>query len=158
LKNKIVIIALAVITIAAIILINERINNKINNGKNISYIIIGLTEAKQKYDEGKYIFFDARGEVFYKNGHIKSAINVTLEDLKSNIARYENKYPKDTKIIVYCNGSECAPSYDIAKYLIDRGFKSIEVFYGGWNDWVNAKYPIDTNKNALNKLTYKQAS
>ena len=145
-KKYILVISILIITVAAIILINEWIKNKINNGENISYKIIGLTEAKQKYDEGKYLFIDARAEVFYKNGHIKSAINVTLEDLKNKMARYENKYPKDTKIIIYCNVSECAPSYDLAKYLIDRGFKSIEVFYGGWNDWVNAKYPIDTGE------------
>jgi hypothetical protein len=74
LKKYILVISILIITVAAIILINEWIKNKINNGENISYKIIGLTEAKQKYDEGKYLFIDARAEVFYKNGHIKSAI------------------------------------------------------------------------------------
>jgi len=136
-----------IIIIGVVIGINRIINYKHsdnNNKHNTSYIIIGLDEAKSKYDEGEYIFIDARSEIFYYNGHIKGSKNISINSIDNFINKKEILINRG--IIVYCNGSECSSSYLIANELVKRGFQKIEVFYGGWNDWVKAGYPIETIK------------
>ena len=60
---------------------------------------INLEEAKKDFDNGKAIFVDTRAETAYNVEHIKGAINITAEDLKT---RY-TEVPKDKKIIAYCS-------------------------------------------------------
>ncbi|MEW6456874.1 MAG: rhodanese-like domain-containing protein [Acidobacteriota bacterium] len=108
---------------------------------------ISLSEAKEKYDKGGYLFVDARSELVFKLGHIKGAVNLPVSEFSKMIGEFEKNHPKDTKIIVYCSGSSCASSYTLANYLINRDYTSVEVFFGGWNSWVQAKYPIERTKN-----------
>jgi 3-mercaptopyruvate sulfurtransferase SseA len=31
----------------------------------------------------------------------------------------------------------------LANLLFEQGYKQVYVFFGGWNEWLNASYPIE---------------
>ena len=60
---------------------------------------ITLAEAKKDFDAGNAVFVDTRSEVSYRQEHIKGAINIPAEAMKT---RYK-EIPPDKKIIAYCS-------------------------------------------------------
>jgi 3-mercaptopyruvate sulfurtransferase SseA len=60
---------------------------------------ISLADAKKDFDAGTAVFIDTRAEDIYKQGHVKGAINITLQD---DASKYKG-IPKGRKIIVYCS-------------------------------------------------------
>ena len=101
---------------------------------------ISLDKAKDFFENG-VLFIDARDEVYYNDGHIKSAMkNVFLMELIFNI---EEKQTKEDPIVVYCGDPGCGDSEDLAYDLQNEGFKKLFVFKGGWLEWSAANYPSD---------------
>lgn len=106
------------------------------------YQEIDLAKAKERFDQG-WLFVDARSQLSYNEGHIKGAICFPAGEFLQRIVEFEKNYPKDKKMVVYCSGVGCATSYFLADRLAERGYKNIEIFFGGWNGWVQAGYPIE---------------
>jgi len=53
--------------------------------------------------------------------------------------------PYDNPIVVYCDGSECQSSTNLAKHLAEKDYADIRVFFGGWEEWKNSELPIEQN-------------
>ncbi len=106
------------------------------------YKEIDLAKAKERFDKG-WLFVDARATISWKEAHIKGAISFPAGEFLQRITAFEKKYPKDTKIVVYCSGVGCSTSYFLGEKLAARGYKYVEVFYGGWNQWASAGYPVE---------------
>lgn len=106
------------------------------------YKEIDLEKAKERFDKG-WLFVDARSQLSWKEEHIKGAISFPAGEFLQRIIEFEKNYPKDTKMVVYCAGVGCTSSFFLADRLAERGYKNIEVFYGGWNQWVQANYPTE---------------
>lgn len=109
----------------------------------VTYTEIGIDQAIERFDEGSYIFLDTRSNFFYRMGHIKNSINFPIENFNQRIDNFKNKFPKNSKIVIYCDGLSCSSSYILAKMLCKRGYFSIEVLFKGWEAWVNRSYPIE---------------
>src|SRR4030042_3863423 len=103
---------------------------------------IDLSQAKQKFDDQVALFLDVRGDLFYRLDHIKGAISFPLERYDQIINMFETKYPKNTRLVVYCDGSACSSSFVLARRLREKGYKEVEIFFGGWRDWVTSYYPV----------------
>jgi rhodanese-related sulfurtransferase len=46
-------------------------------------------------------------------------------------------------IICYCEGGACEASLDLAKTLIDAGYKRVLVYMGGFPEWSAAGQPVE---------------
>ncbi len=110
----------------------------------ITYVSLeGLQKAIQS--KSKILLIDGRSESAYHEGHILGAVNIPYiqrdyfsEQLLSNVAR-------ETPIIVYCSGKNCNTSVELAKSLSQKfGFIHVQVFAGGWEEWIKGKNPIQT--------------
>ena len=104
-------------------------------------MVVNLEFSKHYFDAGSAIFIDARDPEDYDSGHIQGAINIPFdyyEDYEDVIDGLD-----DTAIyIIYCNGSECSLSIELADYLYnEKLFEKILVFEGGWPEWKEAGYP-----------------
>lgn len=109
----------------------------------ITYTEIGVDQAIERFYEGSYVFLDTRSEFFFRMGRIKNSINFPIENSTQRIDDFEKKFPKNSKIVIYCDGLYCSSSYTLAKMLCKRGYLSIEVLFNGWEVWVNRSYPIE---------------
>ena len=88
------------------------------------------------------VFVDARDEADYINGHIKNSINIPFDDFDNHQQKLE-QISKEKPVVVYCGGTDCDLSHLLANLLFDKGYKQVYVFFGGWNDWLEAKYPTE---------------
>jgi rhodanese-related sulfurtransferase len=110
-------------------------NLSLNEPKHIS-----LKEAQQLY-KANVTFIDAREEEDYQKGHIKNAINIPYAKLE-NYKQKLNGILKDEPLVSYCGGSDCDLSIMLANKLTSLGYNKVFVFFGGWNSWQNANYPV----------------
>ncbi len=111
---------------------------------------INLKQAYTLYKKN-VLFIDAREPEDYKAAHVKNAINIPMDHFDD----YEymlKKIDKNQQIVTYCAGSDCDLSIVLGNVMFDMGYKKLYVFFGGWNDWQKAKYPVESsgNKNEKN--------
>ncbi len=104
-------------------------------------IAINLKQAYELYKKD-IVFLDARENEDYKEGHIKNALNLPYYDFDS-YKQILNSIPQNSTIVTYCAGTDCDLSILLGKQLFESGYKKIYIFFGGWNDWLNANYPIE---------------
>jgi rhodanese-related sulfurtransferase len=102
---------------------------------------IGISEAEHLFVGGNAVFLDSRAEEKYLEGHILGAVNIPFED-GERIVEEQLPFPRETTLIVYCDGNECQSSVLLAKVLAEFGFEDIRVFFGGWAEWVAAELPL----------------
>lgn len=105
-------------------------------------ILIGLGDAYSIYEKRLGIFIDARSEDVYKKSHIKGSYNVPYDNL-INYAEFISNLPVDTLIVAYCDDVACDASLELAEQLISLGFTKVLVFLGGFDDWIEARYPVE---------------
>ncbi|HVN47255.1 MAG TPA: rhodanese-like domain-containing protein [Bacteroidota bacterium] len=105
-------------------------------------IVVSLPEAKAAFDSHAATFIDARHEFEFSEGHIQGAMNIPFAHLDQH-AYLLDSLSNEKRLIVYCDGVACNSSIELAAKLKEHGFSRVEVFYGGWQDWTNAGYPIE---------------
>ena len=103
---------------------------------------LSLAEAMAKYDDPDVIFVDAREPEEYGAGHITGAILLPFDWLDDYWPQVEGKLPRDREIVTYCSGAECESSLFLARYMRDKGYEKISIFYGGWMQWQENGGPI----------------
>ena len=104
--------------------------------------MISREQAKELFDSHHALFIDARHEFDYNQGHIRGAINVPLKNFSIHQAELSSA-PKDSLLIVYCDGAECNSSIELSVKFMDSGFTNVKVFYGGWQEWKSANLPTE---------------
>ncbi|MFP4465898.1 MAG: rhodanese-like domain-containing protein [Candidatus Goldiibacteriota bacterium] len=105
---------------------------------------INLKEAKQLFDSQKALFIDTRNIHSYNSGHIKGAVPIQVNAFPDIFEKYKNKM-RDKVLVTYCNGIGCHISDKVAYNLFDKGYRQIAIFFGGWNEWVKAGYPVESS-------------
>ena len=104
--------------------------------------MISLAMAKDSYESHNALFIDARHEFDFQAGHIRGAVNVALNQYETQRTRL-NGISKDKLLIVYCDGAECNSSIELTVKLMESGFSNVKVFFGGWQEWISAKLPLE---------------
>ena len=103
-------------------------------------VAINREQAKKLYDKNA-LFIDAREIEEYESSHIEGAINIpfyNFEEYKHQL----NNLDKSRIIITYCGGTDCELSVLLGNKLFESGYKKTFIFFGGWNNWLEAKYPV----------------
>jgi rhodanese-related sulfurtransferase len=110
-------------------------------GEDPPAIPLGLAVDRYYSD---YLFVDAREAEEYETGHIEGAILLPFDYFDEYWPEVEPLMPVDTPIVVYCSGSECESSLNLARVLVeDFGYQTVEIFFGGWRSWYNNRLPIE---------------
>ncbi len=107
-------------------------------------IAIKLSRAYQLYQQG-VTFIDSRSREEYSEGHIKGSINIPFYESE----KYEDvlrKIDKNNILVTYCSGEDCDTSILHGEELFEKGYKRVYIFFGGWNEWLEAGYPIESSK------------
>jgi len=106
---------------------------------------ITLEEAMLLYKKRKAVFVDARHPMEYKREHIKGAVSIPAGRVESALPAVEKKL-KNKILITYCHGVGCRLSNKVAYGLYNKGYKKVGIFFGGWNQWKEHKYPTEAEK------------
>ncbi len=104
--------------------------------------VIGLKDAKARYDAGDAIFIDARPAASYLEGHIAGALSLPLEDFDIRFGEIDNRLPKNHDIIVYCDNVTCDLSTRVVYRLLEQGYLYCYIFENGIKHWQAMDYPV----------------
>ncbi len=104
---------------------------------------IVLAEAYSAFRQGSALFLDARSHDDFQSGHIEGAINLPAHAFMDSLT-FLDELNLDQPLITYCDGADCNASIDLAAGLKMMGFTQVYFFFGGWKEWVTAKYPVNS--------------
>lgn len=125
-------------------------------------LLFGEVETSEKQDDitylslealqnriqskSKILLIDGRSEHAYRKGHILGAVNIPYIQRDYFFSKLLADVARETPIIVYCSGKNCNTSVELAKFLSRKfGFIHVQVFEGGWEEWVKGENPIQTS-------------
>ena len=83
---------------------------------------------------------EALGAAFFDDAHLPGAINIPPDQV-DRLA--PSLLPDvDASIVVYCSGT-CQNSEIAARRLEELGYRSVRIYLGGKEDWVEHGLPVD---------------
>jgi rhodanese-related sulfurtransferase len=103
--------------------------------------LITLQEGEDLWAGGGAVFFDARTEGPYGEGHVPGALRLAAEEEDAWLSAVVAGVLRERTVVVYCEGGDCQSSLHLAKRLHDKGFKDVRVMTGGWEGWTKAGLP-----------------
>jgi rhodanese-related sulfurtransferase len=102
-----------------------------------------VATVKRFFDARGALFLDARDPAEYEKGHIPGAIRLTNVEAQNEPERLKALPSLQGKpTIVYCEGGACEASLELARFLIESGWKKVLVYMGGYPEWQAAGHPV----------------
>ena len=102
---------------------------------------LSVDEVLARARKGEVMILDVRPREEYAAGHLKGALNLTLEELEERLA----DLPKDKTIVAYCRGTYCILSFDAVKSLREKGYNARRVA-DGIPEWLVANLKLVKTK------------
>ena len=81
------------------------------------------------------LLVDARDPQIYVAAHLPGAISFPLGEIDQLLPAFSVNYPRETPMIIYCNGFGCPDSFDLGVRLIAEGYSRVQVYEGGFPEW-----------------------
>lgn len=102
--------------------------------------VLTLEQVREIVEKRQALILDARPEIFYRMGHIPTAVSLPREDFERAYFQLRGKLEPNKRqpIAIYCSGASCEDSHLVKKALLRLGYSNVAVFRGGWSEWVNA--------------------
>jgi len=75
---------------------------------------------------------------YYNDCHIKGSVSIPLNQLDDYVKDFDRQKP----IVVYCSSYTCSASAAAWRKLSTLGFKNVEAYEGGMNEWYHAGLPF----------------
>ena len=98
--------------------------------------VITLAEFKPMLADKDLQIIDVRNATEFNAGHIDGAKHVFVGTILNNL----DKISKDKKVVIHCqSGARAAIAYSL---LAKNGYKNIQNYSGGMNEWINDGNPI----------------
>lgn len=104
---------------------------------------VKLGLVKRFFDAGAALFIDARDPTEFEAGHIPGAVRMAQADAAADPDRVKALPVRGRAIIVYCEGGECEASLEMARVLIEAGYRKVLVYMGGFPEWAAAGHPVE---------------
>ncbi|MCX7825365.1 MAG: rhodanese-like domain-containing protein [Verrucomicrobiae bacterium] len=100
-------------------------------------------EAHARHEAGQSIFLDARPEKLFERGHIPGALVYPADEFEQRFLTTAAWLPKETELVVYCDGKGCGLSRQLADKLAAAGYTRVVIFYEGWKAWDAHCWPVE---------------
>lgn len=100
---------------------------------------ITLAETQRLMKKKGTVLVDGRSMSEWEQSHLPGALPIPLGDFDKNYGLYEKKLKRAKIIIAYCHGKGCHLSDALCQRLVDKGYKNVAVFWGGFPEWSGAK-------------------
>lgn len=98
---------------------------------------IDRESLRRRLEEGsELVLVDALAPLSYAARHLPGAINIPparVDELAGS------RIPDlNTEIVVYCADAGCDASVDVARRLLELGYRNVRHYSGGKRDWTDA--------------------
>lgn len=93
-------------------------------------------EVKPLLEAGRIVLVDARAKTAFEAEHIPGAVSLPANAPPEEFVAFAIKYPQTTPIVVYCGGTDCDLSHQLAEKLrADMGYSDVREMPGGIVEW-----------------------
>jgi rhodanese-related sulfurtransferase len=101
----------------------------------------GLREIQREevvslVESGTARIVDALGPISFAAAHIPTAVNIPPDRVDALAPR--RIAGLETPVVVYCAGVECGSSVEVARRLVELGYRDVRHYAGGKRDWADA--------------------
>jgi len=93
-------------------------------------------QLRERLRDGDVVVLDVRPEPEYASGHIRDAVSVPVQDLKSRLG----SIPRGADVVAYCRGPYCVYADDAVRLLNQNGLTAARL-EDGFPEWVMAGLP-----------------
>ena len=102
---------------------------------------ISREELKQAIDHGDVIVVDARSPEKFQKSHLPAALNIPA----GRAAELAPKLipNKNVRVVTYCVNFTWKLSEQLARELRMLGYKKVQIYEEGRQDWMNAGLPLE---------------
>ena len=104
--------------------------------------MIHVADMKKLFDDKSAVFVDVRGSGAFKEAHIPTAVNATIDQLQKRIPPELSK----SKLVVFyeAGGADdsCTTSKTAGRLLMQNGYKEVKVFKEGLEGWKKEGLPV----------------
>jgi rhodanese-related sulfurtransferase len=69
-----------------------------------------------------------------------------LGQADSRLAQFMVSVPVTSTLVVYCSGFNCHDSMTLGLKLMEKGYRQVYVYGGGYPEWKDAGLPIEGGK------------
>lgn len=104
---------------------------------------VTVEEVQRRIERGEKLqLVDVREESEWSAGHLPDAVHLSKGVIERDI---EKRFPEaDTELVLYCGGG--SRSALAADNLRKMGYGKVLSMIGGFRDWRQAGYPIETSR------------
>jgi rhodanese-related sulfurtransferase len=88
-------------------------------------------------------FVDTRQADDYSEGHVKGSVFLTPDNVVEAFPDVQPLLPQENRIVLYCYGPECDMAEQVAKFMIDLGYRNLVIMSSGFRPWEAAGYPVE---------------
>lgn len=103
---------------------------------------IGCQELWAKLERGEHVVLvDALSPISYAAVRLPGAVNIPPREVD---ALAERRIPDlDAEVVVYCANRGCESSVDVARRLVELGYRNVSHFAGGKVEWRECGLPVE---------------
>jgi rhodanese-related sulfurtransferase len=98
-------------------------------------------DLRTRLRAGDVVVLDVRPTAEYAAGHIRGAISVPIDELKTRLG----EIPDGADVVAYCRGSYCVYADDAVRMLLSTGVDAARL-EDGYPEWTHAQLPIERSK------------
>lgn len=95
-------------------------------------------ELWRRVKQGEAVVLDVRASEEFMAGHIPSAVNIPITELRRRLA----ELPRESLIVAYCRGPYCLYSFEAVELLRKEGF-TVQRLEEGLPEWRMAGFPTE---------------
>jgi rhodanese-related sulfurtransferase len=105
---------------------------------------IAFDKARELWSSGTTVFLDARSPEDFKAGHIAAAQNLPVEKFQEFYPKIAPLLSMDGSLIVYCDGTDCELSRELADQMRQLGYTNLHMLFNGWTTWLTNGLPTES--------------
>lgn len=109
--------------------------------------IVTLQDVQTRLDRSDTLILDAQGRAFFDLGHLPGAISLSRDTFAQDFRTHEKALREPgVTLLVYCSDADCENGALVAQKLMERGFKRILLYPGGFQEWQDAGLPTEASE------------
>lgn len=163
-----IIAVLVIVALTGSYLFYSRYQTRVSAGYANPQLLVDDAWILDHLADPKVRIIDVRSQDEYNQGHIKNAVNLEFERLRTTVNGLRNAAPKetvesilgelgitlDTTVVIYDKGQSLDASL-VFWTLEYYGHSDVRILNGGWSKWMKDEHPPAKENSSYEKTAYK---
>jgi len=97
--------------------------------------VVDTLQMKEIVESGSHLILDARTRSEYDQGHIPTAMSVSVQNFEESFPPIAPMLYPDAPLVVYCTGPTCDDALRLIERLREAGYPGAVLYVEGMEGW-----------------------